>query len=827
MAGSYSKTPSRASSTPKTNSTKRNASILSFFQKTDTPPGATSSQSRMTQFVTSTRSSGSARPSSRRRTFVKKDDRPDDLFLEDKKGLTKSIETSKNGQLETEDIWGAGDDMILPDDTRFNENSPVKRQKVDSSSISPENRLHDPASKPTTPAPTRAKKSNGPFIDESDSEEEDLEAYKELNETSYTNFDTEHNLKAIATDDSIGDPHTGLRQPPSVRKATIDAENEEESPNFDDLEEDEFLGEEFRERPWELEEQEENYKHELNATSNNEFADAPTDIGLNTCPICPKDLTGLTETEIAIHVNDCLDSKTTTEDDLITSAPVESAQSMDAIKKKLSRAERAAIARPAQRDPYSQNAAGERSAFSKMMAGNAEDTAWANAAANEVSSRGKQAYQRSCPFYKIMPGFSICVDAFRYGAVEGCKAYFLSHFHSDHYIGLTKSWCHGPIYCSKATANLVRQQLRVDPKWLVDLEFETSCEVPDTGGVRVTMIPANHCPGSSLFLFDKTFGKGPDARQQRILHCGDFRASKAHVQHPLLRPDPVNAVTGKPRQQKIDKCYLDTTYLNPKYAFPDQVDVINAACELCVRLNEEAGVGIDQGKFTTGLMNKFLSSVTGTANEQESKPPNIGGRLLVVIGTYSIGKERICIGIAKALKSKIFATPQKRRICACLEDAELTALLTSNPQEAQVHMQSLFEIRADTLADYLDSLKPHFSRVVGFRPTGWSYRPPAGRMLDNPPVSTVLRGEQWNKSFTSEQLIPQRGSTRESSCFGVPYSEHSSFRELTMFCCALRIDRIIPTVNVGSQKSRDMMKLWIDRWEAEKKRNGLFPVNEW
>jgi hypothetical protein len=34
-------------------------------------------------------------------------------------------------------------------------------------------------------------------------------------------------------------------------------------------------------------------------------------------------------------------------------------------------------------------------------------TAWAAAAANEVSSRGKQAYQRTCPFYKIIPGFSI------------------------------------------------------------------------------------------------------------------------------------------------------------------------------------------------------------------------------------------------------------------------------------------------------------------------------------------------------------------------------------------------------------------------------------
>ena len=178
------------------------------------------------------------------------------------------------------------------------------------------------------------------------------------------------------------------------------------------------------------------------------------------------------------------------------------------------------------------------------MSGHAEDAAWATAAATESASRGKAAYQRTCPFYKIMPGFFICVDAFRYGAVQGCNAYFLSHFHSDHYISLTSSWCHGPIYCSHVTANLVRRQLRVDPKWVVDLDFDKKIEVPGTQGVEVTMIPANHCPGSSLYLFEKVIGKGKNPKVQRVLHCGDFRACPAHVQHPKLRPDIVDTITG-------------------------------------------------------------------------------------------------------------------------------------------------------------------------------------------------------------------------------------------------------------------------------------------
>jgi len=47
-----------------------------------------------------------------------------------------------------------------------------------------------------------------------------------------------------------------------------------------------------------------------------------------------------------------------------------------------------------------------------------------------------------------------------------------------------------------------------------------------------------------------------------------------------------------------------------------------------------------------------------------------------------------------------------------------------------------------------------------------------------------------------------------------------------MFCCALRIGRVIPTVNVGSAKSREKMKGWIERWDIEKRKNGLFTVPE-
>ncbi|KAL8827945.1 MAG: hypothetical protein Q9170_006810 [Blastenia crenularia] len=815
---------------------KTNSSILNFFKKANTAGGT--SQSRQDE---------------------------DGLFLgsanleEGEEGLTQTPTPPRDQDIDEQLHHDHGSPITLDKPLRYNElGGSSKRRRLSSDLDGTLVEL------PRLDPPVR----RGPFVDVSDDEDGLPER---------VNFESEGRSNKLP--DKVGTGNQTLRSPvkeepdtlddspvlvkststhfvPTVRREPTSLADALDYDDMEDYIDDEYPeGEEYMERRW-MEEQGElemglddddasrntpggsaNMEERLEAVTSLEEAST------GSCPICGGSFGAMSEQDASRHVNDCLDGKAQP-----LSAPdkVPKPEQHQAIKTEIPnhrRFQRAAVARPGQENPFSlaTTGTGGSSAFSKLMSGHAEDAAWATAAATEVASRGKPAYQRTCPFYKILPGLYICVDAFRYGAVEGCKAYFLSHFHSDHYIGLTSSWCHGPIYCSRVTANLVRRQLRVDPKWVMDLEFDEKVEVPGTQGVHVTMIPANHCPGSSLYLYEKVVGKGKNPKLQRILHCGDFRACPAHVQHPLLRPDVIDMVSGKSTgQQKLDVCYLDTTYLTPKYAFPSQEEVIKACADMCVSLSKDRIDENDDWEQTkkeragSGMV-KFIRKDSETIKEETDdgidgkalvKDVNTKrrGRLLVIVGTYSIGKERICLGVAKALNSKIYATPNKQKICAALEDPELMARLTDNPLEAQVHMQMLMEIRAETLADYLTGYKPHFSRIVGFRPSGWNYRPPNSRFVESPAIQTVLHSDNWKARYSMAELVPQRGSTRESQCFGVPYSEHSSFRELTMFCCALRIDKIIPTVNIGSAKSREKMKGWCEKWAMEKKKNGLFKV---
>lgn len=339
---------------------------------------------------------------------------------------------------------------------------------------------------------------------------------------------------------------------------------------------------------------------------------------------------------------------------------------------------------------------------------------------------------RGCPFYKKMPGTPFTVDAFKFGAVEGCKAYFLSHFHSDHYGGLTRSWCHGPIFCTEVTARLVSMHLGVDSQWIrpVKLNFRFTVE-----GVKVQFLEANHCPGAALILFQTSCG-------QRILHTGDFRACKSMQDYPDL-------LSGR-----ITSLYLDTTYCNPKYNFPLQEDVIKHAVRL-----------------TTAAL---------------ARNP----KTLVAVGAYSIGKERVYLGIAEALKLNIYADKRRARTLRSLDWPNLTERLCSDASSSRLHVLPISHLNATKLRAYMQSLHPTYNAVLAFRPTGWTYSEKVGSKL--------------------EDLKPQCSGV--VTVYGVPYSEHSSYSELQEFVQFLRPQKIIATVNIGTAAQRESMQAHFNQW---------------
>jgi hypothetical protein len=62
-------------------------------------------------------------------------------------------------------------------------------------------------------------------------------------------------------------------------------------------------------------------------------------------------------------------------------------------------------------------------------------------------------------------------------------------------------------------------------------------------------------------------------------------------------------------------------------------------------------------------------------------------RCLFLFGSYTIGKERLFLHVAQALRSKVYVAAAKRGIMACLDlPPEQAQLLTTNHLDANIHV---------------------------------------------------------------------------------------------------------------------------------------------
>ncbi|KXS16620.1 hypothetical protein M427DRAFT_68932 [Gonapodya prolifera JEL478] len=281
--------------------------------------------------------------------------------------------------------------------------------------------------------------------------------------------------------------------------------------------------------------------------------------------------------------------------------------------------------------------------------------------------------------------------------------YFLSHFHQDHYGGITNTWNHGPILCSPATARLLVEDLRVESRFVVPMEFERSHfvnvnakTIPDvvlpegtkiakrdaTHIVEVRLMDANHCPGAAGFLFlgtssslhtdstesskKRSFFQRPTAVPSpstrrltpwAIFHTGDFRFHPSD--HPTWRGWHELWDVSAPRVP-ISALYLDSTYAHPKHTFPAQEETCATIAELVARRLED--------------------------------DTKTGQRTLFVVATYTIGKERALKAVHDRTGLRVCVSRRKMRILQLLDlpylgaSADDEGILTTDPTVTPIHV---------------------------------------------------------------------------------------------------------------------------------------------
>eukprot|EP00899_Mesostigma_viride_P009391 jgi/Mesvir1/18453/Mv14307-RA.1 len=417
------------------------------------------------------------------------------------------------------------------------------------------------------------------------------------------------------------------------------------------------------------------------------------------------------------------------------------------------------------------------------------------------------------PAHKQVPGTRVIVDGFRHTLAK-CPVplYFLTHYHSDHYTGITENWNRGVIHCSPITARLVSTHLLFTPRLVRALPMRQETQVDD--GLTVTLIEANHCPGAAMLLFKRSTTEGT----LLYLHSGDMRYADWMAHDPLLRQCKGAAAL-----------YLDTTYCNPRYQFPPQSEAVayvattvrnvmlaqgllqadgagtsKEDASTAAKLEDDAdadasrkqnGGGSQRPSRRQGLRSGSSSQVVdktvnkavdkledkpaNTAGEEEGPGQTQGKRTLFLISTYVIGKEKVLHAVAQACGCLIYVDQRKLEYLKCLE-LDYVSIFTTEPSATPVHVTSwgvlgevwpYFRPNWKTMAEYLAE-HPQFDSCVGFVPTGWSY--------------------EYKKKGISVR-------TQDNLAIHlVPYSEHSSFAELQAMVSLVKPVRLVPTVGVDN-----------------------------
>ena len=392
------------------------------------------------------------------------------------------------------------------------------------------------------------------------------------------------------------------------------------------------------------------------------------------------------------------------------------------------------------------------------------------------------------PERSLIPFTKFSVDAFRNAERPREKTkvredgeettpwrFFLTHFHADHYQGLTEKFDAGIIYTSEITAKLMEAKFGAA---LVERCVRTLPLDEETvvDGVFVTLVDANHAPGSVQFLFrvpirsknPSSSTSNPTTRkdEMKYVHCGDCRWNDAWRD--------TNTKTGQLLSHFIgcDAIFLDTTYCHPKHVFPASADT-----------------------------ESYIANVVCDALNANTDDDEVG----ILISTYGIGKERILFSILDKCAhtkraQKIYVTERKLESLKCyVDEYTLQRCFTTDPASSNIHV-----VKWGTIGETWPYFRPNFvameehrvrmkvQRCIGFVSTGWVASP----------SSTSTRAASQSGNTGNSAAADVRATVRSKGKCDihlVPYSEHSSFHELREYVKYIQPKKIVPTVGEGAR----------------------------
>lgn len=192
----------------------------------------------------------------------------------------------------------------------------------------------------------------------------------------------------------------------------------------------------------------------------------------------------------------------------------------------------------------------------------------------------------------------ISVDRFD-GENMNSTCFFLSHCHSDHMRGLSALNFQDKLikenkflYLSNISAIILRALAPNIANQIKELPLEEITSIPvEKKYISVTCIPAGHCPGSVMFLFE--------TNDVCVLYTGDYRISTSDITKFKCFYDAFGNI--KP----VHNIYLDTTFFMESYfALPKREDSLSELCKLilswisqdpenCIKLDLRAKYGYE------------------------------------------------------------------------------------------------------------------------------------------------------------------------------------------------------------------------------------------